>query len=350
MNKKQKLVRKYICPDRFRNGSLKRRSETSKYEPDVKKHCSNCLNTNLVSVNEISNAVNQLVHTTCDQCGVLWKDIKETRKGHLDMHIRNSASRVGIDISAKINVRKHNDKSIEDQAYLRYCSDNLGSATTKVSKFSKLTEEEKQKYTSKVEGDYKQDMSFLKGTAFWNDRVDDRPAVDLLQVPFFLHPKNSKRFPFHEIVKTYGTYRYIFNYIQDEVSPHVTFQTDIDVSTDNWGTEDYVCYKCTEPLEIDFTSTDCPKIKDSKACSCSIHNPTEYTDREVDPPEHVSPQLDLLMNILTPKNGKRSKPVKTQIPVTYLGKKNFLYQCNDMFSAYVIHLNCCNNPFNKNNL
>lgn len=343
----QKKVRTYICPDRLRCGSIKRKPEASKYEPAKKKYCQSCLNTSLVDTNEIAASVERLISSTCDQCGVLWVDIKEDPRAHADRHLKDCVASIGIDLNAKKAAGKYNKKQHESKAFNLYYTDNLYVEGSKIaSNFSNMTKRDQDKYTAVVDDLESADLNLLAGTVY--EYGDDRPPANMGFVPSFLLPRGSETFAFHTITSSHGTFTHIADTLKDKTVSHSLYQIDLPLTTPEWGTQVYLCYTCTDPLDIDYESEDLPFIKCSKVCSCSKHVPEAYPDREEDPPVYVSPQPDAMLKVAATINVQLSKPTPLQTAVGYNGDNKFLYQCNSVFCGYVIHAKCCTAPLKRN--
>lgn len=350
----KKTVLCYVCPDRLRGGSIKRKADAAKYEPKTKKHCSGCLNTNLICVDEIRSAVETLLSSSCEQCGVLWADIKQDREAHADMHLKKTLMSVGIDMNAKTKANKHYTRDLREKAFSLYYADKLASESMAVNKFSRMSEKEQKKYLAAAKSFADDDMGMLAGTVYEGNLTDDRPPVNLSYLPFFCSPKDSiMTYHFKDITETYGKYSYIANCLKDETTPHITYQVDIPITTPNWGSDQvdsqYVCYICTDPLCIDYTGENGPAVLNAKVCACSAHDDQAYEEQE-EPPQYVPPQPEAVIKVATVVNVPLPKATPPQTAVGYKNNIKFLYHCNSAFAGYVIHSQCCKVPYNPTKL
>ena len=342
INHTAKNCHRYVCPDRLTgNNCIKRTADVSKYEPLKKKHCRECFNTNIIRVSEIKKAVDTLQSSTCDQCGVLWADIKEDRNVHRDKDIQKALERVRVDMDAQIKVNKHYQKSLQQTAFGLYYEDKLKSETTlAVSNFRRIPNKEKEKYMTTTKSLARDDMNFLAGTVYENNVVDDRPTVNLFRLPFFLNHHNASALTYdiNEITDTYGKFDYIANALKTGTTTHITYQVDMLITTRHWGVDQiiyqYVCYICTRPLDIDYQGENGPALVGAKVCTCSVHKDEAYKDQE-QPPQYSPPRSDVA--VITVK----LDTTPPQTAMHYSGDMKFLYQCNAFFEGYAIHSLCC---------
>lgn len=336
-----KRSRKYVCPDRMREGSIRRKADVCSYQPPMKKHCRECLNTNLVAVEEIQESVGQLLSSTCDQCGLLWVDIEENSKeAHCDRDMKIACARVSARLNARDKSKKLSQQQIENIAFKIYCEDYPESGSVK--KFKKLKDTKKGIYLARARAIVDVDMSMLMGTFMEHKKNDDRPSADFSSIGSCLFPKKNDGFKFIEMTKTYGTLSYMTNFLKKEKIPHVTYQMCPQLSTENWGTDCYVCYVCTEEINFDFKSENGPVGINCKVCSCSAHVTGTYPCADL-PPVYTPPLSDAVLEqasaikVCLPKEIPRQTAVNTN----NFNKDKFLYFCNSMFSGYVIHSGCC---------
>lgn len=346
----KKVFPRYIYPDRLREGSIKRKVTADKYEPDDKRHCGHCYNTNLIPVDQIKCAVASLTSSSCDQCGVLWADIKHDRVGHADMHLKNSVLAVGINMNARDKANRYYDRNLKEKAYGLYYAEKLKSEEQLVSKFSRLSEKDQRKYLLAAESLALDEMDLLAGTVFEDNLTDDRPPINLSYVPFFVFPRDSSTYHFNKMTDTFGRYSYIARSLNDEITPHMTYQVDIPVTAANWGSDqiesDYVCYICTDPLDIDYSAEDGPCLIEGKVCTCSAHAEQSFPEQET-PPKYVPPPLEQLVNVLQIVNMPIVYETPPQTALRYKDNIKFLFQCNSAFAGYVIHSKCCEVPTKK---
>ena len=344
MEPHQRVVPRYICPDRLRGGSIRRKADVAKYERETKKHCRECLNTNLICVNEIKRAVGSLLSASCEQCGVLWADIKQDREGHADMHLKNTLLTVAIDMNAKAKANEHYTRKLEEKAFGLYYADKLTSKSNAVSKFARMSESEQRTYVKAAESLAVNDMGLLAGTVYEGNLTDDRPPVNLSFVPFFFNPRDSMTYHFNEMTETYGRYSYIVGCLKDEMTPHVTYQMDIPIMTSDQIDCQYVCYICTDPLNIDYKGDDGPVLVGAKVCVCSAHNDRQAYRGE-QPPQYVASPSDMLVKVAAAVSATLPKATPPQTALKYKDNIKFLYHCNSAFAGYVIHSQCCKVPY-----
>ena len=116
--------------------------------------------------------------------------------------------------------------------------------------------------------------------------------------------------------------------IKENESTHVIYQVDVNMDTDDWGTEDYVCYVCSEDFHVSLTGCydDRPMILNSRVCSCSHddnYNPSPSSSSD--------------------SNNATTTTTKQQFSVIspFNSSKHYLFLSNSMFSGYLIHTACC---------
>jgi hypothetical protein len=337
-----KTQRTHVCSDR--EGTMKRKLDSRVFEPAEKKHCRECLNTNLVSVKDIGSAVKTLLGGTCNQCGLLWADAKEdTRQDHLDGDIKSSIAHVGGSLHAKLKTAKFAEKNLEAAAYELYYFKHFESGSVK--KRLNLLPERKQKlYRKQAKKIIAEDMSLFDDTFMRGSDTDDRPLADFSSVPSCLYPAGSANIAvdFCEMSTTQGTLGYIEQFMKDEKTTHDTYQVSTPLLTSNWGNDRYTCYVCLDELKFDFFSEDVPTGIDSKVCSCSSHVDGTYPEAD-SPPTYqppISEEMQKMASLIS-VDLPQETPAQTAVKTNRGDNEVFLYLCNAMFSGYVIHTGCC---------
>ena len=312
--------RKYVCSER--QGVAMRKESACVYEPAVKKHCNECLNSTLVEINSIAKSAKHLFEGTCRQCGMLYADITEdTREKHLDADIKRAINVIERRSTAKIKAARLFEQNLEAAAYDLYVQENGEKAPVK--NLGRLSKKKQDAIKAKATRVMKKDLGFLYSTVLGGKDVDDRPAPNFSATPFCVSPTTIVT-DFHEICSTYCSWDNILRSLKEEKDAHVTYQMNPHLVTRNCGVDQYSCYVCWCLLDFDFTAENEPVGIDCKVCSCSDQSETL-------PPE-VSWSL----------KEDSSKPTQTQFVIMMKSPPTlFLYLYNSMFKGYVIHTNCC---------
>lgn len=315
---KIKAGRSHVCPDR--EGTMKRKASSRVFEPTKKKHCKECLNTNLVEVKQVVSVVDRLLDNTCNQCGLLWADIPEdTRQQHRDEDIKSSAMVITGAIDAKIKSVRCAKKNLRASAYDLYYHDTEA-------------EMEPTHYLGKAHELNAADMTLLNGTFMEGRDLDDRPSANFSAVPSCLTTEKGP-VDFHLAVEREGMFSYIECFMKSEKSKHTTYQVDPLLLTDTWGADRYSCYLCLGDLKFDFSAEYDPEGVGCKVCSCSAHVDGQYPKADVPTLTPLPEAMLRLLNLPAPKG--------QTVVNRNEDNASFLYMCNSMFTGYVIHTNCC---------
>lgn len=318
--------RKFVCPDRT---SGKRHADG--LNADASLSCKTCLANNLVDVVKVGKYAEILLTSCCTGCGVLWISLNEPRKRHVDCAMRKRITtaaerRKQLSLSGGVD---REDREMKEKAFALYFEDHKNLADGRVhTDYRKMDVRLQNKYLVIARARYAR-RSLYDGTSMAGP-VDTRPIYDVYAEPHGT-PYDRDR-PWPEACD--DSFDRFVTLVAEKTSPHVVFTTYIELTTEHWGLENYACYLCREKLDASYCEDGEPAhVKDGRVCSCAVYDGGE-TYPEMDTPPTWKDVA------VVPPAGKDDGVPRLQHPVRFEDDL-FLYQCNSMFSGFVVHSKCC---------
>ena len=380
-------------PQKKQRHDRKRQWISSERNNNVSKFCNECLNTNLVDTNAINDKVQCMINNVCRECGERWSSIltRETKDYHLDNHVKLRASNI-------ITLKRNNIHDIQQMAYSLYLEDFNNSCEHCGTKWTDILEKEtKDEHLNEHFNTYKSNITkkhfcftgipksqrqshLKKNKCVLNERMlreefnnsvhlhktfndmsehqkitylskskdiidNDEKYSDSVDTLPYLKESSMFRchtdpsagiFKFRELFLNKNCYNNTVIVANKIAANHVTYTMDINLSTQTWGTDLYLCFKCKQKIDIDFQSNE-PTLKDCIVCSCTKEKPTDEQE-----------QIYFATAVLKYVEDKDVSYSQYKIAYNVGDDKNendnlyFLYMINDFFFGFAIHKNCCN--------